>query len=406
MISLQDLHSHYQQDRSHGQNIILPFPTADNLNCPKTTVYVLNRDHDNYFEVKAPYSQLCQPARESRECTEWEERTEAFIEKVNTILDFNILRFELKFFKYLYLAGITILLCIISYNRYVSIYTVDSRTTTYHDFLNSAADALKDETFNGKHQFLRSEDFIRKAMDPHEYLKYTLLRHKINSTHPGDKTMATFAKTKVYSYLLEASMVEINYQFRGDHDCYVCILFDWLVFGAIIHLLRKMLWTSYLREIIRRLIDTENKTYFSKLGTMWEIEDSLTTLKMFKINTKGLQGGRGSQDRTTGAKTQQENCPMLNNADTDTDNSREVTEETDPALAGKEKEVCPGEKKQKGFFQMDLLKRISRSSKDKELDDEIGHRKNSQEVGGTKYEGLGDSSFQKNDFHDGHSAIL
>ena len=66
----------------------------------RTKIGELVRDNLGFFENKHQEHDVFK-----HRGVDLEDQTEAFVDKINTILDFNILRYELRCFKFIYIAG-------------------------------------------------------------------------------------------------------------------------------------------------------------------------------------------------------------------------------------------------------------------------------------------------------------
>ena len=111
------------------------------------------------------------------------------------------------------------LLCLISYNKYISSYTVNNKSTSYHDFLSTAIETIKEEAVLSRHAFVQSEDFAKRTMSIGEYIKFSLLRHKFRENHTAKKLLAAYKLDKANSYMIEQSRKEVDFFFDSDHDC-------------------------------------------------------------------------------------------------------------------------------------------------------------------------------------------
>lgn len=212
-----------------------------------------------------------------------DDSSESLIHKVNTILDFSILNFEMKFFIGIYIAGIAVILTVMGYHAYIARYTSNNRSVDYNDFLNAAGELLTDEAASGKYPFLDNQEFLRRAFGKTDYIKYVLLKHKFSSDVTVMNSLAIMKQNKVATYLQRLATTEIDQIFKTDHDCYTCFLIYWVIIGGLLHWLRKQFWTSYLGDMVDKLIETENHQIFSKLGKQWSISRDLMTLQMKEI---------------------------------------------------------------------------------------------------------------------------
>ena len=212
-----------------------------------------------------------------------DDSSESLIHKVNTILDFNILEFEMKFFMGIWLAGMALILIVMGYHAYIARYTSNNRSVDYNDFLNAAGELLADEAASGKYPFLDNQEFLRRAFGKTDYIKYTLLKHKFSHDPTVMKSLLVMKESKVATYLQRLATTEIDQIFKTDHDCYMCFFIYWFIIGGGLHVLRKKFWTSYLGDMVDKLIETENTQIFSKLGKRWSIEKNLTMLKLVEL---------------------------------------------------------------------------------------------------------------------------
>ena len=213
-----------------------------------------------------------------------ESKTIAFLEKLNSLLDYNLLKFELTCFKIIYIAVIFILLCIIAYHRYISAYIEDGKPLSYRDFTIDVFENIREETVQGtsKRSFTLANDFTRKTMGENDYLKYLLLKKKFSDDSTVMKSLQTYRENKIVKYLQDLALVEINYLFSEDHDCVICFLLYWMICGLFVHHMRKRIFIAYLREQVTKLIKIENKIEFCEQGYEWTIDSCLKKLTLYK----------------------------------------------------------------------------------------------------------------------------
>lgn len=253
----------------------------------KTALFTLTRStNEHEFQMK----ELCGETRENRrKVKEWNEQTDAFLEKINALLDFDILKFEVRFFKCLYFAVIILFVSMIVYNRYLNLYYQDQRSTSYHDFLTVAEQNVIQETLGNKHSFLSSQEFTRKCMDNDHFMKYMLVRYKYRNNSEVLGSLSSWRLKQVQNYLTNLADAEVNRIFEGDQDWGIMLLVDWIVIGFILHAVRNKLINNHIRSLVEKFISAENKAVFCKKNRAWLISSDLRSLSFYELNTKDDQ---------------------------------------------------------------------------------------------------------------------
>ena len=183
------------------------------------------------------------------------------------------------------IIGIIVLLCIISYNRYISHYTVDSTVYTLmqHEAIKSSMSKFKEDYASYRHPYMHSEDFFRRISTPDEYFRFVLLKEKMKAVGKVRDTLSLYKETKLMDYFRDLLEKEILLIIGGHFDSTGPFFVFWTFFGLFFHILKLSLWDRYLREMLKDLIRIENTYSLKNIGISAEISSDLLQLKLFKL---------------------------------------------------------------------------------------------------------------------------
>ena len=173
------------------------------------------------------------------------------------------------------------LLCLISYNKYISSYTVNNMSSFPQRFTSDAVELIREEAANNKLGFLASDDFSRRTLSHDDYLKHVLLRYKFRTSHRAKEALAEFRRDAAKKYMTALVVAEVEYMYNRDFYIVVYFKLFWVLAGFFIIQVKIRFWSAYIRGLLKSLVSVEN-AYLSKASTRrWELSKDLLRLVLW-----------------------------------------------------------------------------------------------------------------------------
>lgn len=193
------------------------------------------------------------------------------------------------------------LLCLISYNKYISSYTVNNTSSMSEHFISDAIELIKEESNSTKLAFLWSDDFGRRALSHDEYVKHVLLRYKYRSLHKAKEALAEYRKEMAKKYMVGMVVEEVEFMYRRDFFHVLYFKFFWVLAGFLIIQVKIRFWSAYIRALLKSLVAIQNEYLEKTSRRSWELSKDQLLLTLWSLEEKG--DGLGPQTADSKART-------------------------------------------------------------------------------------------------------
>lgn len=176
------------------------------------------------------------------------------------------------------------LLCLISYNKYISSYTVNNMSSFPQHFTSEAVELIKEETVANtanKLGFLASDDFSRRTLSHDDYLKHVLLRYKFRSFHRAKEALAEFRRDAAKKYMTDLVIAEVEFMYNRDFFVVIYFKLFWVLAGFFIIKVKIRFWSAYIRDLLENLVSIENAYLRKASSRHWELSKDLLHLVLW-----------------------------------------------------------------------------------------------------------------------------